>query len=108
MKRQIAAGKFKATCLALLDEVQSGRQEIVITKRGRPVARLLPVDEKAPTLFGRMKGTIKILGDIVGQVFALLVLTVAASEAAIGLAILVAYFRNRGSIQVEDVNLMKG
>ena len=48
------------------------------------------------------------LGDIVGQVFALLVLTVAASEAAIGLAILVVYFRNRGSIAVEDVNLMKG
>ena len=48
------------------------------------------------------------LGDLVGQVFALLVLTVAAAEAAIGLAILVAYFRNRGSIAVEDVNLMKG
>jgi NADH-quinone oxidoreductase subunit K len=48
------------------------------------------------------------LGDLVGQVFALLVLTVAAAEASIGLAILVVYFRNRGSIAVEDVNLMKG
>ena len=48
------------------------------------------------------------LGDIVGQVYALIVLTVAAAEAAIGLAILVAYFRHRGSIAVEDVNLMKG
>jgi NADH-quinone oxidoreductase subunit K len=48
------------------------------------------------------------LGDIVGQVYALIVLTVAAAEAAIGLAILVAYYRNRGSIAVEDVNLMKG
>ena len=48
------------------------------------------------------------LGDIVGQVFAMLVLTVAAAEAAIGLAILVVYFRNRGSIAVEDINLMKG
>jgi NADH-quinone oxidoreductase subunit K len=48
------------------------------------------------------------LGDIVGQVFALIVLTVAAAEAAIVLAILVAYFRNRGSIAVEDINLMKG
>jgi len=48
------------------------------------------------------------LGDLVGQVFALLVLTVAAAEAAIGLAILVTYFRNRGSIAVEDINLMKG
>jgi NADH-quinone oxidoreductase subunit K len=48
------------------------------------------------------------LGDLAGQVFALFVLTVAAGEAAIGLAILVVYFRNRGSIAVEDINLMKG
>ena len=48
------------------------------------------------------------LNDIVGQVFALLVLTVAAAEAAIGLAILVVFYRNRGSIAVEDVNMMKG
>ena len=48
------------------------------------------------------------LGDLVGQVFALLVLTVAAAEDAIGLAILVVYFRNRGSIAVDDINLMKG
>ncbi|OYU50233.1 MAG: NADH-quinone oxidoreductase subunit K [Rhizobiales bacterium PAR1] len=48
------------------------------------------------------------LGDLTGQVFALLVLTVAAAEAAIGLAILVVYFRNRGSIAVEDINVMKG
>jgi NADH-quinone oxidoreductase subunit K len=48
------------------------------------------------------------LGDLVGQVFALLVLTVAAAEAAIGLAIIVVFYRNRGSIAVEDINLMKG
>ncbi|MEM1365759.1 MAG: NADH-quinone oxidoreductase subunit NuoK [Pseudomonadota bacterium] len=48
------------------------------------------------------------LGDLMGQVFALFILTVAAAEAAIGLAILVAFFRNRGSIAVEDVNVMKG
>jgi NADH-quinone oxidoreductase subunit K len=48
------------------------------------------------------------LGDIVGQVYALFVLTVAAAEAAIGLAILVVFYRNRGSIAVEDINLMKG
>ena len=46
--------------------------------------------------------------DLMGQIFALLVLTVAAAEAAIGLAILVVFFRNRGSIAVEDVNAMKG
>ena len=48
------------------------------------------------------------LHDLVGQIFALFILTVAAAEAAIGLAILVVYFRNRGTIAVEDVNLMKG
>jgi len=48
------------------------------------------------------------LGDLVGQIFALFVLTVAAAEAAIGLAILVVYFRNRGTIAVEDINMMKG
>jgi NADH-quinone oxidoreductase subunit K len=48
------------------------------------------------------------LGDLIGQIFALFVLTVAAAEAAIGLAILVVFYRNRGSIAVEDVNMMKG
>ena len=48
------------------------------------------------------------LGDLAGQVFALLILTVAAAEAAIGLAILVIFYRNRGSIAVEDVNSLKG
>lgn len=48
------------------------------------------------------------LGDITGQIYALIVLTVAAAEAAIGLAIVVVYFRNRGSIAVDDINSMKG
>jgi len=48
------------------------------------------------------------LNDLVGQVFVMFVLTVAAAEAAIGLAILVVFFRNRGSIEVEDINAMKG
>jgi NADH-quinone oxidoreductase subunit K len=48
------------------------------------------------------------LGDLVGQVFTIFVLTVAAAEAAIGLAILVCFFRNRGTIAVEDINVMKG
>ena len=48
------------------------------------------------------------LQDLTGQIFAMLVLTVAAAEAAIGLAIIVVYFRNRGTIAVEDINLMKG
>ncbi|MCB2009900.1 MAG: NADH-quinone oxidoreductase subunit NuoK [Geminicoccaceae bacterium] len=48
------------------------------------------------------------LGDLAGQVFAMFIITVAAAEAAIGLAILVVYFRNRGSIEVDDINMMKG
>ena len=48
------------------------------------------------------------LGDLTGQIFALFILTVAAAEAAIGLAIVVVYYRNRGSIAVDDINLMKG
>ncbi len=49
-----------------------------------------------------------VLQDLMGQIFAMFVLTVAAAEAAIGLAILVVYFRNRGSIEVEDINQMRG
>lgn len=48
------------------------------------------------------------MGDLVGQIFTLFILTVAAAEAAIGLAILVVFYRNRGTIEVEDVNVMKG
>ncbi len=63
---KIGAGEFKAKCLRLLDEVQQTRRAIIVTKRGKPVAKLVPADEEPPRLFGRMKGTIKILGDIVG------------------------------------------
>jgi len=64
MTETIAAGVFKAKCLALLDEVQQSGKEYVITKRGKHVARLVPVKDKPPKIFGRMKGTVKILGDI--------------------------------------------
>jgi prevent-host-death family protein len=65
MERKIAAGEFKAKCLGLLDEVQRGRVEILITKRGEAVARLVPVESTPPPLFGRMKGSGEITGDIV-------------------------------------------
>ena len=69
MKQQMAAGEFKAKCLSVLDEVKRTGREVVITKRGKPVARLLPpVEEEEKPLFGRMKGTIKILGDIVSPI----------------------------------------
>jgi len=62
---KINAGQFKAKCLKLMDEVSIRRGEIVITKRGKPVARLVPCEGKMPPLYGRMKGTITFLGDIV-------------------------------------------
>jgi len=65
-RTEIPAGEFKAKCLKLLDEVHQHRSQLVITKRGKPVARLVPVTEDLPDIFGRMKGTGEILGDIVG------------------------------------------
>jgi prevent-host-death family protein len=53
---KVAAGEFKARCLQLMDQVCATRQPIVITKRGRPVAKLIPMDETMPPLFGRLKG----------------------------------------------------
>jgi prevent-host-death family protein len=60
------AGEFKARCLKLMDQVQATGRPIVITKRGKPVAKLVPAEEAAASLFGRMRGEITIHGDIVG------------------------------------------
>lgn len=61
------AGEFKAKCLKLMDQVRESGQEIVITKRGTPVAKLVPIEPKErPSLFGCMKGTVEIKGDIIG------------------------------------------
>jgi prevent-host-death family protein len=65
---EVPAGEFKARCLKLMDEVRATRREVVITKRGKPVAKLVPVEEEIPTLFGRMKGTVTIHGDIIGPI----------------------------------------
>ena len=63
---QIGAGQFKAQCLQLMDQVQQSRKEIVITKHGKPVAKLVPVEESAaPSVFGYLQGTVEIVGDIV-------------------------------------------
>lgn len=68
MKTRIAVGEFKTKCLHLLDEVHRTRKEIIITKRGRAVARLLPVAGEMPTLFGRMKGSGELFGDLIAPV----------------------------------------
>ena len=63
--REISAGAFKARCLALMDEVRDQGGEYVITKRGAPVAKLVPVRMERRPLRGSMKGTVKVLGDII-------------------------------------------
>ena len=67
-ERSFPAGEFKTKCLHLLDEVQQSRKPIVITKRGKPVARLVPLEEEKPVIFGRMRGTGVILGDIISPI----------------------------------------
>ena len=63
--KTIPAGKFKAQCLAIMDEVQAKRQAVVITKRGKPVVKLVPVEKSKDDIFGFYKGKIKVTGDVV-------------------------------------------
>ena len=68
--KTIPAGTFKAQCLALMDEVQATHEPVVITKRGKPVAKLVSVDpDKEDDLFGLWEGKVKITGDIISPVF---------------------------------------
>ncbi|MBI4903983.1 MAG: type II toxin-antitoxin system Phd/YefM family antitoxin [Acidobacteria bacterium] len=60
----IGATEFKAKCLTLLDDVKRKRHELIVTKRGKPVAKLVPIEDDKRPLFGRMKGTVEIVGDI--------------------------------------------
>ena len=64
--RTVPAGEFKAKCLKLMDEVNKTGEEIVVTKRGKPVVKLVPVGAKAKSFFGALKGTVHIHGDIIG------------------------------------------
>ncbi len=66
--RTMKASEFKARCLQLMDEVADGRGEIVITKYGRPVSRLVPYRERPKSLFGAGRGRMKIAGDITGPI----------------------------------------
>jgi prevent-host-death family protein len=69
--KMIAAGAFKANCLAIMDEVQAKRQSVVITKRGKPVAKLVPIETDHDDFFGYMKGKMEITGDIVSPIIPL-------------------------------------
>ena len=66
--REIPAGVFKARCLRIMDEVAETRASVVVTKRGKPIAKLVPIEEKRPDPFGCMAGTFKIVGDIVNPI----------------------------------------
>lgn len=67
---QVAAGQFKAQCLNLMDQVQQTKEEIVITKHGKPVAKLVPIEETttSQSIVGFMKGSVQVVGDIVSAV----------------------------------------
>jgi prevent-host-death family protein len=68
--RTIAAGKFKANCLAIMDEVQKKRETVLITKRGKPVAKLVPAESVAKDdFFDSWKDKLKITGDIISPAF---------------------------------------
>jgi prevent-host-death family protein len=67
--KTMAAGEFKVHCLSVMDEVQSRREAVVITKRGKPVAKIVPVEQEKDDIFGFFKGKIEIKGDIVSPAF---------------------------------------
>ena len=67
--RTMPAGQFKTHCLSVIDEVHNRREEVVITKHGKPMARLVPLSEDPESIFGFMQGKGKIVGDIVSPIF---------------------------------------
>jgi prevent-host-death family protein len=67
-ERTIAAGKFKNECLRLLDQVARDRRPLVVTKRGKPIAKLVPMEAALADPFGCMRGTVTILGDIISPI----------------------------------------
>jgi prevent-host-death family protein len=68
MSDKIPAGEFKAKCLKVIDEVQRLRMQLIITKHGKPVAKLVPLDEHTESFIGSMQGTMEIVGDIVSPI----------------------------------------
>lgn len=66
--KKIAAGEFKSRCLRIMDVVQSTREPVLITKKGRAVARLMPAEEPSDDFLGKLAGTMKIAGDITAPI----------------------------------------
>ncbi|HEY6267948.1 MAG TPA: type II toxin-antitoxin system Phd/YefM family antitoxin [Candidatus Acidoferrum sp.] len=69
--KKMGAGAFKANCLAIMDEVQSKRVTVVITKHGKPVAKLVPVNDDKDDIFGFLAGKVTIVGDVVSPALTL-------------------------------------
>jgi prevent-host-death family protein len=70
--KSMPAGEFKSRCLKVMDQVRATRQPVVITKRGRPVAKLVPLDTRGDDIFGCLKGVVEIVGDIESPLASLL------------------------------------
>jgi prevent-host-death family protein len=68
--KTIPAGEFKARCLRIMDDVRTKRVSVLITKKGRPVAKLVPADEDSDEVFGRLQGILEITGDVESPVVA--------------------------------------
>ncbi len=68
--KTIPAARFKAGCLKIMDEVKARREPVVITKKGKPVVQLLPIEEPDGDVFGCLAGDLEIVGDIVASVVA--------------------------------------
>jgi antitoxin (DNA-binding transcriptional repressor) of toxin-antitoxin stability system len=67
--KSIGAGAFKAKCLAIIDDIHANHGELIITKRGKPMAKLVPIPEEKPeSIFGFLKGKVKVVGDIVSPI----------------------------------------
>ena len=62
--KTIAAGEFKARCLTLMEDVRSTREPLIITKRGKPVAKLVPADDDKDDFIGRLEGVFRVVGDV--------------------------------------------
>jgi prevent-host-death family protein len=69
--KSIPASEFKARCLALMDDVRSTHEPVIITKRGKPVAKLVPADDIGRDFIGRLEGVVRIVGDIESPVVSL-------------------------------------
>ncbi len=62
--KKIAAGEFKARCLTLMEDVRSTREPLVVTKRGKPMVKLVPADDEKDDFIGRLEGVFRVVGDI--------------------------------------------